>query len=307
MLRLVVDRIAQTLVALLVLSVIVFAVSRLTGDPRALLISGQVSEGEYREIGDALGLNDSYFKQYRIFLTNALQGDLGDSIRSNEPVTHVLGQRLAASTELALAAIALSWLFGVPLGVIAARRRGSPMDSGVKFAALVGQSMPSFWVGIVLIQIFAVWLALLPAGGRGGIEHLVLPAATLALFGIAGIARLVRSGMLDALEGEFITLARAKGVPEQLVVWKHALKNAVLPAVSFGGIYFINILTLAIVVEVVFAWPGLGQLTFTSILSRDYPTIQGVVLLGGVIAIVVNSAVDIAYSFIDPRIRHGTV
>lgn len=307
MLRLIADRLAQTVVALLVLSIIVFAVSRLTGDPRALLISGQVSEEEYREIGDALGLNDSYFTQYRIFLTDAVRGDLGDSIRSNEPVTHILGQRLVASTELALAAIALSWLIGVPLGVIAARRRGSVMDTGVKLAALVGQSMPSFWVGIVLIQIFAVWLSLLPAGGRGGIEHLILPAITLALFGVAGIARLIRSGMLEALEGEFITLARAKGVPERLVVWKHGLKNAVLPAVSFGGIYFINILTLAIVVEVVFAWPGLGQLTFTSILSRDYPTIQGVVLLGGVIAIVVNSAIDVVYSFIDPRIRRGTV
>lgn len=306
MLRLVVDRALQAIIALFVLSVIVFGVSRLTGDPRALLISSQVSPEEYREIGEELGLERSYFAQYVLFMKNALQGDLGRSFRSNEPVTRVLRERLGASAELAVAAIALSWFIGIPLGVIAARRRGTLADGGVKFLALVGQSLPSFWVGIVLIQIFAVWLALLPAGGRGGLEHLALPALTLSFFGIAGIARLLRSGMLDVMDSEFVKLARAKGMPETVVIWKHALKNALLPVVSFAGIYFINIITLAIVVEVVFAWPGLGQLTYNSILARDYPMIQGVVLLGGAIAILGNSLIDLAYSFLDPRIRYAS-
>jgi peptide/nickel transport system permease protein len=291
---------------LLVLSVIVFAVSRLTGDPRALLISSQVSPEEYQEIGEELGLERSYFAQYMLFLRDALRGDLGNSFRSNEPVTAVLQERLGASAELAVAAIVLSWCIGIPLGVVAARRRGTFADGGVKFLALAGQSLPSFWVGIVLIQIFAVWLALLPAGGRGGLQHLILPALTLSFFGIAGIARLLRSGMLDVVDSEFVKLARAKGMPENIVIWKHALKNALLPVVSFAGIYFINIITLAIVVEVVFAWPGLGQLTYNSILARDYPMIQGVVLLGGAIAILGNSLIDIAYSFLDPRIRYAS-
>jgi peptide/nickel transport system permease protein len=303
--RFLADRLMQMIAALLVLSVIVFAVTRLTGDPRTLLISTQASRSDYEELGRELGLDKSYLTQYAIFISKAVRGDLGQSYSSGESVAHILEQKLGASAELALAAIILSWVVGVPLGVIAARKRGRHVDTVVKFVALFGQSMPSFWVGIVLIEIFAVALGWLPAGGRGGFERLILPAVTLSLFGVAGIALLLRSGMLDALDSEFVKLARAKGMSERTVVWKHALRNALLPAVSFAGLYFVNIVTLAIVVEVVFAWPGLGQLTYTSILTRDYPTLQGVVLLAGAIAIVGNSLTDVLYAFVDPRIRHA--
>jgi peptide/nickel transport system permease protein len=305
--RMVLDRLGQALAALAVLSLVTFVVSRLTGNPLDLMLSPEATRADYAQVAHALGLDQPLWAQYGLFVLKVFHGDLGDSYRSGVPVTQLLTERLWASAQLSGVAMAETLLIGVPLGVLSARWAGHALDSIVKSIALLGQSMPSFWVGIVLIEVFAVRLGWLPAGGAQQASSLVLPSATLALYGIASIARLLRSTMLDVLGAEFVKLARAKGLSETWVIWKHALRNALLPVVSYAGLFFVNLITLSVVVEVVFAWPGLGQLTYTAILTRDFPVIQGVVLLAGTIAVSVNLFTDIAYVYLDPRIRYSTV
>jgi peptide/nickel transport system permease protein len=305
--RLAVDRLGQAIAALAVLSVVTFVVSRLTGNPLDLMLSPEATRAQYAQVAHELGIDRPLLVQYGLFVLKALHGDLGDSYRSGVPVTQLVTERLWASAQLSAAALAETVLVGVPLGVLSARRAGHAIDSIVKSVALLGQSLPSFWVGIVLIEVFAVRLGWLPAGGAQKASSIVLPSATLALYGIASIARLLRSSMLDVLGAEFVKLARAKGLSETRVIWKHALRNALLPVVSYAGLFFVNLLTLSVVVEVVFAWPGLGQLTYTAILSRDFPVIQGVVLLAGTVAILVNLATDVMYVYLDPRIRYSAI
>jgi peptide/nickel transport system permease protein len=297
--------VAEATAALFLLSAVVFAVSRLTGNPLDLLLGPGATREDYTRLNHALGLDRALGIQYGIFLFNAFQGDLGTSFRSGESVIAVLAQHLVASAILAVAAIGLTWLAGVPFGIWAAQRRGTPVDALVKLLSLLGQSVPSFWAGLLLIELFAVKLGWLPSGTNQGALNVILPAFTLALFGVAGIARLLRSSLLEVLESDFVTVARAKGLPEVRVIWKHALKNAMFPVVSFAGLYFVNVMTLSMVVEVVFAWPGLGQLTFNAILTRDFPVVQGVVLVAGAIAIAVNLVVDILYAYLDPRVRYA--
>jgi peptide/nickel transport system permease protein len=258
---------------------------------------------DHRLAAESLGLDEPLYTQYAVFLRNAASGDLGRSLRSKEEVVSILGARLSASLQLGAVALALTLAMGIPLGVASATRRGTLLDDAIKVVALLGQSVPSFLVGILLVQVFAVSLRWVPAGTNEGLASLILPALTMALFGVAGIARLVRSSMLDVLGSVFIRLARAKGLPERLVVWRHALRNSLIPVASFGGLFFVTLLTFAIVVEVVFAWPGIGSLANTAILNRDFPVIQGVALLMGGIAIVVSLVIDIVYLFLDPRIR----
>ena len=191
----------------------------------------------------------------------------------------------------------------IPLGVIAAVKKGTIIDSGAKLVAVLGQSLPSFWLGIILIEIFAVQLDLLPTQGMGGISHYILPAFTLSLFLIAGVMRLLRSSMLDVLDSEYIKLARVKGLSESWVIWKHALRNSLIAVVTFGGTYIAALITLAILVEVVFAWPGLGRLVFNGIINRDFPLVQTLVILTGALVIFVNLLVDILYAYLDPRVR----
>lgn len=305
MARFVVDRLIQAVAALLVLSAIVFGMSRATGDPLSLLLPLQATQGDFDRVRHALGLDEPIPTQYLIFLGNAVRGDLGRSQRSGEEVTQLVLERLAGSVELAAAALVLTAVVAIPLGVIGALRRGTALDTLVKLVALLGQSMPSFWVGILLIQIFAVWLRILPSGTNQSPAHVILPAFTLSLFGIAGVARLLRSSMLEVLDSEFVKLARAKGMLEKNVIWKHALRNSLLPVVSFSGLFFVNLLSLTIVVETVFAWPGMGSLTYSAILNRDFPVIQGVTLAASAIAILVNMFTDILYTYLDPRIRYA--
>jgi peptide/nickel transport system permease protein len=301
--RLIAERVLQAAIALLALSAIVFATSRATGDPLSLLLPLDATVEDYAAAERALGLDQPVPVQYGLFIRNAAVGDLGTSLRSGEEVVGLLQNRLGASLQLGAVALVLTLAAGIPLGVISATRRGSHVDRVIKVVSLLGQSMPSFWVGILLIQVFAVWLRLVPAGTNIGATAIVLPAVTMALFGIAAITRLVRSSMLEVLGSDFIRLARAKGLPERLVIWRHALRNSLLPVASFGGLFFVTLLSFAIVVEVVFAWPGIGSLTYTAILNRDFPVIQGVALLAGAIAIVVSLAVDLVYLSLDPRIR----
>ena len=301
--RYILRRSFQSLIALFLLSIIVFGVVRLTGDPSYLLIDESASEEQRLEIRRGLGLDRPFVVQYAIFIGNFLQGDLGRSVRGRTPVTDLLADRLMPSLKLAGFAILIIIVTAVPLGVIAAVKKGTIIDSAAKLIAVLGQSLPSFWLGIILIEIFAVQLDLLPTQGMGGISHYVLPGFTLSLFLVAGVMRLLRSSMLDVLDSEYIKLARVKGLSETKVIWKHALKNSLIAVVTFGGTYVAALITLAILVEVVFAWPGLGRMVFNGIINRDFPVVQTLVILTGALVIAVNLLVDILYAYLDPRVR----
>lgn len=293
----------QSVISLFLLSVIVFGVVRLTGDPSYLLIDESASEEQRLEIRRGLGLDRPLVVQYGVFIGNFLQGDLGRSVRGRTPVTDLLGDRLMPSVKLAGFSILIILVTAVPLGVIAAVKKGTIVDSAAKLVAVLGQSLPSFWLGIILIEIFAVQFELLPAQGMGGISHYILPGFTLSLFLVAGVMRLLRSSMLDVLDSEYIKLARVKGLSEGKVIWKHALKNSLIAVVTFGGTYIAALITLAILVEVVFAWPGLGRMVFNGIINRDFPVVQSLVILTGALVISVNLLVDILYAYLDPRVR----
>lgn len=290
---------------MIALSAIVFATSRASGDPLQLLLPIQATQEDFDRARRSLGLDQPLIVQYGTFVGNVVRGDLGQSLRSREEVSIILAQRLISSLELGAAALVLTYVVALPLGVISAVRRGTAVDTAVKVIALLGQSMPSFWIGLILIQIFAVNLRWLPAGTDRGLGAIVLPSVTIALFGIAGVARLLRSSMLEVLDSDFVRVARAKGLRERTIVWRHAFRNSLIPVTAFGGLYLVNLLSFAIVVETVFAWPGIGSLAYTAVVNRDFPLIQGVALMIGVLAIAVNLAVDILYSAIDPRIRHA--
>ncbi|OLB12761.1 MAG: hypothetical protein AUG80_11645 [Candidatus Rokubacteria bacterium 13_1_20CM_4_68_9] len=305
MLRFVLFRVLQSLVALTLLSVVVFVLARTTGDPLHLILPMSATEEDYANARRYLGLDRPYVEQYLSFVGKAVTGDLGTSIRARRPVMELIKERLPNSLRLALFAMGVSLAMAFPLGVMAAVKKGSAIDRTAQVISVLGQSLPTFWVAIVLVEFVAGRLQWLPAGGIEGFASYVLPGFTLGWFVVAGIMRLLRSGMLEVLDSEYVKLARLKGVAEHRVVWVHALKNALIPVVTFAGIYFAILVTTAIVVETVFAWPGLGRLAYDGITSRDFPVIQAVVLTTAVIVSAVNLGVDCLYAFIDPRIRYG--
>jgi len=304
-LRFVLFRVLQSLVALTLLSVVVFVLARTTGDPLHLILPMSATEEDYANARRYLGLDRPYVEQYLSFVGKAVTGDLGTSIRARRPVMELIKERLPNSLRLALFAMSVSLAMAFPLGVMAAVKKGSAIDRTAQVISVLGQSLPTFWVAIVLVEFVAGRLQWLPAGGIEGFASYVLPGFTLGWFVVAGIMRLLRSGMLEVLDSEYVKLARLKGVAEHRVVWVHALKNALIPVVTFAGIYFAILVTTAIVVETVFAWPGLGRLAYDGITSRDFPVIQAVVLTTAVIVSAVNLGVDCLYAFIDPRIRYG--
>jgi ABC-type dipeptide/oligopeptide/nickel transport system permease component len=301
--RYVLKRIFQSLLTLLVLSLLIFIVCRLTGDPVLLMLPDDASPEDVAQLRTALGLDRPLPVQYGLFLRSALQGDFGRSIKGQVPVLDLIKDRFPNSIRLGLVSLLITIVLAFPLGVIAAVKKGTAVDTLANLIAVLGQSLPQFWVGIVLIQVFAVYLRWLPVAGTGSLWHYILPGFTLGWFLVAGIMRLLRSSMLDVLDSEFVKLARIKGVSEWSVIWKHALKNAVMPVLTFAAIYLAILITGAILVETVFAWPGIGQLIYQGIVYRDFPVIQAVVLLTAVIVVSVNFVVDIAYAYLDPRIR----
>jgi peptide/nickel transport system permease protein len=298
-------RLLQSLVTLLFLSAVIFGLARATGDPLALVLPMVATEEDFANARRHLGLDRPLPVQYLKFVTQAAVGDFGTSIRSRRPVNALLRERLPNSLALAAFAMAVSVLVALPLGVVAAVRRGTSVDTAARVVAVLGQSLPTFWVGIILIEVVAGRLQWLPAGGTGSLAHFVLPGLTLGWFVIAGMMRLLRSSMLEVLDAEYVKTARAKGAGEAAVIWRHALKNALIPVVTFAGVYFAILVTTAIVVETVFAWPGLGRLAYEGIAGRDFPVIQAVVLVTAVIVVSVNLVVDMLYAWIDPRIRLG--
>ncbi|MEQ9811724.1 MAG: ABC transporter permease [Azospirillaceae bacterium] len=304
MVRVIGARLIEAAITLILMSLVIFLLSRLTGDPVALLLPDGATAEDRAALIRELGLDRSLPVQYWHFLSGALMGDFGRSVEAgNQPALGLVLERLPASLSLAGVALAFTLVSGIALGVFAAVRRGTALDLGARLVALVGQSVPAFWLGIVLMYVFAVRLQWLPTSGHGAWYHYVLPAATLGLFTLAAVTRLVRSAMLESLGSEYIKLARIKGLPEWLVVWKHALANSLIPVITFMGTFFAIMITGAVVIETVFAWPGIGRLAFEAILARNFPVVQAVVLLITALFILANLAVDILYIVIDPRMR----
>ena len=296
-------RVLQGFGTLLVISLIVFLLARLSGDPLNIMLSEEASKEDYAVAAKHWGLDRPLTEQYLTFLGNALRGDLGQSIRLRRPALELVWERLPATLQLAGAAIFVSLVIAIPIGVLSAVKRDTPLDYVGKVVALVGQSMPSFWLGIVLIWIFAVTLGWLPASGTGSFQHFILPAVALGWYQVAAVMRLVRSAMLDVLDSEYVKLARIKGVAERGVVWKHCLRNAAIPPLTYIGFIVAVLLTGSIVIETVFAWPGIGLLAIDAVRYRDFPVVQTVVLLYAAKYVIINLLVDVAYVYVDPRIR----
>jgi peptide/nickel transport system permease protein len=296
-------RLLQSLVVLLGVSFVVFFILFLTGDPAAVMLPPEATAEDIQRFRESMGFNDPFFVQYGRFLLGALRGNFGTSIRHGEPAFTLVVERMPATFELAGAALVIALLLAIPAGIVSAVRRNTVVDYISTVVALLGQSMPTFWLGIMLILVFSVQFHVLPSSGRGTWQHLVLPAVTLGLFTTARITRLTRSGMLEVLNQDYIRTAKAKGVSDPPVVWKHALKNAAIPIVTIVGIELGTLLGGSVITETIFAWPGVGRLSVQAIYNRDYPVVQAAVFLLAATFIVVNLLVDVVYTYLDPRIR----
>ena len=276
------------------------------GDPVKMMLAEFVTNpDQVAQMRAQLHLDEPILKQYGRFVTGAVRGDLGTSIRSRRAVTTEIGENLASTAQLALAAMLVAVGLGIPLGLLAALSRNSWLDVASMGGALLGVSMPSFWLGLLLIFVFSLHLAWFPATGGGDLHHLVLPAVTLGMIAAAIIARLTRSSMLEVLGQDYVRTARAKGLGGFSVVVRHALKNALIPIITIFGLQFGNLLAGAVIVETVFSRPGLGRLIVGGILNKDFPLVQGVVLFVATIYVLINLLVDVAYAYADPRIRFG--
>ena len=298
-------RIVQSFFTLLVLSVVVFFGAEQTGDLALVLSTADTTQEELEELREKLGLNKPAYQRYLAWAGKAVRGDLGDSGSNRRPVWDMLLERVPATLQLAGAGLLVAMAMGIPLGIIAALYRNSYIDRLCKMFAIVGMSAPQFWVAIMLIMLFAAQWQLLPAFGKGGLDHYILPAFSISLFIMAGFMRLTRSSMLEVLDSEFVKFARIKGLNERVVIYKHALKNAIIPVLTFGGVSFAGLLNGSIVVEVVFAWPGIGLLMLGGIRERDVNVILATVLTSGLLYIVLSTIVDLLYAYVDPRIRYG--
>jgi len=302
--RYLVQRVLQGALTLLVISLIVFLLARLSGDPLHIMLPEEATAEDYAAAARQWGLDKPLPLQYLAFLGNALRGDLGKSIRLRRPTLELVLERLPATLQLAGASIAVSLLIAIPIGVLSAVKRDSALDYVGKVIALLGQSMPSFWLGIVLIWVFAVMLGWLPASGRGGPEHFILPAIALGWYQVAAVMRLVRSAMLDVMDSEYVKLARIKGVAERSVVWKHCLRNAAIPPLTYIGFVVAVLLTGSVVIETVFSWPGIGLLAIDAVRYRDFPLVQTIVLIYATKFVLINLVVDVLYVYLDPRIKY---
>jgi ABC-type dipeptide/oligopeptide/nickel transport system permease component len=304
MTRFILFRIFQTIITLFVISIVIFSLARASGDPVMLMAPAMATLEDMEVIRKDLGLDKSLPEQYWVFLKNVAHGDLGESIHNRRPVASLIGERLPNTITLGLPAIFLAIIVSIILGVTAAYKFGTWMDTGVKLLAVLGQALPSFWLAIAAIFIFAVWLGWLPTSGMGSPAHYILPVLTLSFFSLPILTRLIRSSMLEVLDSEYIKLARIKGISETKVIWKHALRNAIITLMTAAGITFGTIVTGAVVIETVFSWPGIGRLMADAVIGRDFPVIQASVLLVAVVVLGVNLLVDVAYAYVDPRIRY---
>ena len=303
--RYIVGRLLQSVVSLFVVSVVVFALVRFSGDPIPIMMPAEATPADIEAMRASLGLDRSWAVQYWRFVSRAVQGDFGRSVRFRRPAFDLIAERYGATLELGGLAVLIVIVVALPIGVYSAVRRGGALDYAARAFAALGQAVPPFWLGLVLVLVFGVLLRLLPTSGRGTPLHVLLPSITLGWFAVAGLMRLTRSSMLDVLGSEYVKLARIKGLPERQVIWKHAFKNAALPVVTFAALLFVTLLNGSIIVETVFGWPGLGLLVIEAVDSRDYPIVQAVVLCLSAMYIGVNLLVDILYAYLNPKIRYA--
>jgi peptide/nickel transport system permease protein len=301
--RFIARRLIQGVILLCMVATIVFFLGRLTGNPVDLMVPEDATAEDRAALTKTLGLDGPLTEQFAIFVGKAIRGDLGTSIRMRQPAVEAFFDRLPNTLVLIPWALVLGMILGIPLGVTAALNRGGFLDRAAGTVAVLGVAVPSFWLGVLLIFVFSVELGWLPSGRMGGPEHFVLPVITLSTFLVAGFMRITRSAMLEVMESEFVKLARIKGLSERVVIWKHCLRNALIPVLTLWGVFVGNLITGAIVTETVFAWPGIGRLAFEAVLQRDYNVLLGVFFLTSFMVIAFNLITDIVYSLIDPRIE----
>lgn len=304
------SRFSQSIVNIFFITVLVFLLARATGDPAQSFVPDDLPQEAVIAMRERLGLDKPLLHQYWVFLKDLARGDLGTSLQGHRPVTQMILERIPATFSLAAVAMALAMAMGIPLGVLSAVYRDTAIDRVAKVVAFLGQSTPPFWLAIMLILFFGVFLyeqglPSLPISGRGGPASYVMPAFAMGWAVVAGVVRLTRSSMLDVLDSDYMTMARAKGLNERTVIWKHALRNALIPVLTYSGLILASFMNGSVVIEQVFAWPGLGRLALVSVTGRDYPVVQGVVITVGIFLILINLAVDILYALVDPRIRYA--
>lgn len=302
--HLIVQRLVQMMLAILLLSAIVFALARLSGDPVTIMSPPEATAAELAQLRAHLGLDQPLLVQYWRFLEHAVQGDFGTSIKWDAPASGIIIDRFPATLLLATTSMLFALCLALPVGIVSAVKRDSWFDSVGKVVALVGQSMPTFWFGILLILVFALYLPILPTSGYGSASNLVLPSITLGGFVAASIMRVTRSAMIDALEADYVRTARSKGVPEWRVILVHALKNGAIPILTITALQAASILRGAVVTEAVFDWPGIGKIAVDAVYARDFPLVQASVLFMGVVFLLVNFAVDLLYGVLDPRLSY---
>lgn len=298
-------RLWQGAIAIMGALLIVFVAQRLSGDPVSLLLPMDATEADYAAMRAKLGLDQPIAIQFIQFVGSALVGDFGQSYLWNRPAMSLIVERLPATLQLAAAGFCFAVMVAIPLGVLSAVYQNGWIDRVAKVFAMLGQAVPNFWVGLLLILFFAVHLQWLPAFGSGTPAHLVLPAIALGWYPVAAMTRTLRSAMLEILQSDYIRMARAVGLLERSIIWKYALRNATVPLVTMLGVYLAGMLGGAFVVEVVFAWPGVGRTVVEAVFARDFPVVQSGVVLSAVIFVTVNLLVDLSYGLIDPRIRHA--
>jgi peptide/nickel transport system permease protein len=303
--RFLIRRFVIVIITLFAVSIIIFIMARAGGDPRSMLLDDYATEEQWDDLGRALGIDRPYYQQYGIFIADVFRGNFGQSIKERRPVIDIISQRVWPTFQLAIAAFIFSLAIGIPLGVLSSIQRGSVLDVLGKMVALIGQSAPSFWLGIMFMFWFAVKLGWVPPSGRGEWKAIILPTVTLGWVFIAANLRLMRSAMLDVLDSEYVKLARAKGVSGTAVVWKHAFRNAMIPPLTFAGVNLGSLITGSLTTELVFAWPGLGQLAVQALWAFDYPLLQGIVIVYTLMYVAAAFFVDVLYAYIDPRIRYA--
>jgi peptide/nickel transport system permease protein len=301
----VLERLVDTGLTCVAISFVVFVFLHLAGDPANVLLPPEASKEAVADLRRSLGLDDPFFVQYGRFLGNALRGEFGDSFIIRDKALSILLERAPATMELAVAGLLVGVALAVPLGILAAYRPRSWVDHLASIVSVVGQAVPTFWLGILLILVFAVWSRLVPVSGRSGFRSLILPAVCLGLYLAPIMMRLVRSGMLTVLAQDYVRTARAKGVSEGLILWKHAFKNVSIPLVTMVGLQFGRLLAGTVVIEIVFAWPGIGFLTVKAVRTLDYPVVQAAVVVVGAAIALVNLVTDVVVGCLDPRIRYG--
>jgi peptide/nickel transport system permease protein len=303
--RFIVLRLLQGLLAVFVISLIVFALSRVAGDPIAAILDDETGKDQIELLRKEWGLDKPLHVQYFTYAKRLLTGDLGTSFKWNRPVAELIVEKLPATIQLSAFALIITGIIAFPVGVLSAVKKDSFFDIGGKMFAILGQSAPTFAVGLILMWVFAVQLNVFPTSGKGGVMHMILPGFALGYYNVAAIMRLTRSSMLDVLDTEYVKLARIKGVREWKIIWKHCFRNALIVPITFFSLIGAVLITGSVVIETVFAWPGVGQLVIQSIVAKDHITVQAVVMLFALLYVGINIVTDIAYAYVDPRIRYN--